>query len=281
MLCFVPRRRKRVYDCDAPARCRVRISAREFSSVFGRPDVRAIQSKKPPRESFDRLQSLTQGRGSKSPAYADYSHWVTLNERTGTKLVLCTIAHTHRFLSRRDLTVSDAATTGRMNRTSPYVVAAACLCLAAGGACRHPFADRLRNVVSLPRHRENRPAQALMPPLRRMNCARGSESGLYAAAYRRARLHLLRVRLSALAGSAVHRMMAANGPSRSDTSNRCKRYDHQTIHHWRASGRRFRHRQHGCSGSRQGSGRTHHPDGRDGDRRSRRGLPARRRPRGR
>jgi hypothetical protein len=35
--------------------------------------------------------------------------------------------------------------------------------------------------------------------------------------------HLLRVRLSALAGSAVHRMMAAKGSSRSDTFNRCKR----------------------------------------------------------
>jgi hypothetical protein len=35
--------------------------------------------------------------------------------------------------------------------------------------------------------------------------------------------HLLRVRLSALAGSAVHRMIAANGSSRSETFNRCKR----------------------------------------------------------
>jgi hypothetical protein len=33
-----------------------------------------------------------------------------------------------------------------------------------------------------PRHRENRAAQALMPPLRRMNWSRGSESGLHAAA---------------------------------------------------------------------------------------------------
>jgi hypothetical protein len=62
-----------------------------------------------------------------------------------------------------------------------------------------------------------------MPPLRVMNRSRGSESGLYAAAYRMTRHHLLRVRLSALAGSAVHRMMAANGSSRSDTANRCKR----------------------------------------------------------
>jgi hypothetical protein len=38
-----------------------------------------------------------------------------------------------------------------------------------------------------------------MPPLRWMNWSRRSESGLCAAAYRMARDHLLRVRLSALA----------------------------------------------------------------------------------
>jgi hypothetical protein len=42
------------------------------------------------------------------------------------------------------------------------------------------------------------------------------------AAVRMTRLHLLRVRLSAFAGSAVHRMTAENGSSRSETSNRCK-----------------------------------------------------------
>jgi hypothetical protein len=49
-----------------------------------------------------------------------------------------------------------------------------------------------------------------------MNRSRGSESGLYAAAYRMMRDHLLRVLLSAFAGSAVHRMTAANGSFRSE-----------------------------------------------------------------
>jgi hypothetical protein len=62
-----------------------------------------------------------------------------------------------------------------------------------------------------------------MPPMPWMYRSRGTESALYAAAYRITRDHLLRVRLSALAGSAVHRMTAANGSSRSDTFNRCKR----------------------------------------------------------
>jgi hypothetical protein len=55
-----------------------------------------------------------------------------------------------------------------------------------------------------------RAAQALIPPLRRMNRSKGSESSLYAAAYRIRRDHLLLVRLSAFAGSAVHRMIEAN-----------------------------------------------------------------------
>jgi hypothetical protein len=44
---------------------------------------------------------------------------------------------------------------------------------------------------------------------------------LWIAAYLITRLHLLRVRLSALAGSEVHRMMAANGCSLSETSRPC------------------------------------------------------------
>jgi hypothetical protein len=48
-----------------------------------------------------------------------------------------------------------------------------------------------------------------MPPLRLINWSKASESGLHAAAYRRRRDHLLRVRLSAFIGSAVHRMMAS------------------------------------------------------------------------
>jgi hypothetical protein len=55
-----------------------------------------------PRKSFDGVAIADPGPGSKSPAYADYSHWVTLNERTGKKLVLCNIAHAYRFLSFRD-----------------------------------------------------------------------------------------------------------------------------------------------------------------------------------
>jgi hypothetical protein len=62
-----------------------------------------------------------------------------------------------------------------------------------------------------------------MPPLRLMNCSSASEAGLYTAAYRMTRDHLLRVRLSALAGSAVHRMMAANTFSRSNRGNPCNR----------------------------------------------------------
>jgi hypothetical protein len=63
----------------------------------------------------------------------------------------------------------------------------------------------------------------LMPPLRLTNRSSGSESRLYAAAYLITRDHLLRVRLSALVGSAVHRMTAANGSSRSEASKHCKR----------------------------------------------------------
>jgi hypothetical protein len=76
--------------------------------------------------------------------------------------------------------------------------------------------------ASRPKHRLYREAQALMPPFRRINWSRGSESGLYAAAYLITRDHLLRVLLSALAEPAVHRMMAANGSSRSDTFKRRK-----------------------------------------------------------
>jgi hypothetical protein len=43
------------------------------------------------------LASLVQGPGSKSPAYAEYSHRATLHECTGAGLVLCTIAHAHHL----------------------------------------------------------------------------------------------------------------------------------------------------------------------------------------
>jgi hypothetical protein len=66
-----------------------------------------------------------------------------------------------------------------------------------------PVANRLPGLVAapLPIHRENRAAQALIPPFRRMNSSSGKESGLYATVYLITRLHLLLVRLSALAGS--------------------------------------------------------------------------------
>jgi hypothetical protein len=82
-----------------------------------------------------------------------------------------------------------------------------------------------RNFVARPRpsHRLKRAVHSLMPPLRLTNWPSCSETSLHAAAYRITRLHLLRVRLSALAGSAVHRMTAANGPSRSEIANRCQR----------------------------------------------------------
>jgi hypothetical protein len=49
-----------------------------------------------------------------------------------------------------------------------------------GSQGRHPLAERLGSPR--PRHRENRAAQALMPPLRRMNRSKGSEWDLRAAA---------------------------------------------------------------------------------------------------
>jgi hypothetical protein len=92
-----------------------------------------------------------------------------------------------------------------------------------GDLRRRPPARGLILGIGCPRHRANHAAQALIPPFRLTNWSRGSDSDLYAAAYRMSRDHLLRVRLSALAESAVHRMTAANGSSRSDTSSRCKR----------------------------------------------------------
>jgi Arabinose-binding domain of AraC transcription regulator, N-term len=56
----------------------------------------------------------------------------------------------------------------------------------------------------------------LSPPLRLMNRSNGSSIGLCSSTYRRTRDHLDRVRLSTFAGSAVQRMIAAKGSSRSD-----------------------------------------------------------------
>jgi hypothetical protein len=83
--------------------------------------------------------------------------------------------------------------------------------------CRRPLlAPRTRKraidlllAASRLRHRPYRALHSLMPPLRLINSARGSASTLYLTAYRSTLLHLLRVRLSALTGSAVHRIIAA------------------------------------------------------------------------
>ena len=56
----------------------------------------------------------------------------------------------------------------------------------------------------------NRLARALIPPLRRMNVASGSELDLYSIAYRSTRDHFDRVRLPTLLGSEVQRKIAAN-----------------------------------------------------------------------
>src|ERR1700734_43938 len=84
---------------------------------------------------------------------------------------------------------------------------------------------RIPDPVGAPRLRlrVKREAHSLMPPFLRMNRSKASESSLYAAAYLITRDHLLRVRLLALAGSAVARMTEANGSSRSDPSNLCRR----------------------------------------------------------
>src|ERR1700730_4318745 len=63
----------------------------------------------------------------------------------------------------------------------------------------------------------NRSAHRLIPPLRFMNLSSGSSIGLRDIAYRNARDHLDRMRLSTLAGSEVQRITAANGSMWSDT----------------------------------------------------------------
>ena len=85
-----------------------------------------------------------------------------------------------------------------------------------------------------PRHRVNRSAHLLIPPLRRMKAATGSELGLYSAAYRSTRDHFNRVRLSTFAGSEVQRMMAANGSSWSNGRTFC---NHRAF--WARSRARF------------------------------------------
>src|ERR1700730_17602167 len=78
-------------------------------------------------------------------------------------------------------------------------------------------------AAALSRQRVNRDAQLLMPPLRLMNASSGPGGDLYAKAYRRRRDHFDRVRLSTLAGSAVQRIIAANGSSSSHGHILCNR----------------------------------------------------------
>src|ERR1700730_14949537 len=63
----------------------------------------------------------------------------------------------------------------------------------------------------------NRSAHRLIPPLRLINCTSDSDGIFCTRAYRNARDRLDRERLSNLAGSAVHWMMAANGSMWADT----------------------------------------------------------------
>src|ERR1700730_11431391 len=62
----------------------------------------------------------------------------------------------------------------------------------------------------------NRSAHSLIPPFRLIKRSSRSESDLYLSAYRRARDHLDRVRLSTFPRSAVQRIIAANGSSSSN-----------------------------------------------------------------
>ena len=92
-------------------------------------------------------------------------------------------------------------------------------------ACELLSSHRLRTVrpssAPRPRHRVNRSAHLLMPPLRRTNAASGSAFVLYSAAYRSTRDHLDRVRLSTFSRSAVHKITAANGSSVVGKSTPC------------------------------------------------------------
>jgi hypothetical protein len=88
----------------------------------------------------------------------------------------------------------------------------------AGGPNRKRAIDLLEAASRL-RHPPYRTLHSLMPPLRLMNSASGSLSFFCICAYRGTLLLLLRVRLSTFTESAVHRMIAANGSSGSDTSS--------------------------------------------------------------
>src|ERR1700730_9307604 len=75
--------------------------------------------------------------------------------------------------------------------------------------------DRSRD--GLPRWcARNRSAHRLIPPLRLINCTSDSDGVFCTRAYRSARDHFDRVRLSTFEGSELQRMMEANGSSSSN-----------------------------------------------------------------
>jgi hypothetical protein len=88
--------------------------------------------------------------------------------------------------------------------------------------CRRPLlAPRTRKraidlllAASRLRHRPYRALHSLMPPFRLMNSGSCSRAFFWSSAYRSTLLHLLRERLSTLAGSAVHRMTASQVQSK-------------------------------------------------------------------
>jgi hypothetical protein len=111
----------------------------------------------------------------------------------------------------------------------PYAVKQFGLSVETGNVQRKQFGPRR------PRQRVNRPAQALFPPLRRMNVASGSAFVLYSIANRSTRDHLDRVRLPTFLQSAVQKIIAANGSSWSDRRMFCRRkafwaHDQVTFH---------------------------------------------------
>jgi hypothetical protein len=78
------------------------------------------------------------------------------------------------------------------------------------------YGDQQDDGRHQPRRLASRPAHLLIRPFRFMNRSSGSSSGLRDIAYLNARDHFDRVRLSTFVGSAVQRIIAANGSSPSN-----------------------------------------------------------------
>src|ERR1700730_587702 len=75
--------------------------------------------------------------------------------------------------------------------------------------------DKSQDGISC-RCARNRSAHRLIPPFRLINCTSDSDGVFCTRAYRNARDHFDRVRLSTFEGLEVQRMMAANGSSPSN-----------------------------------------------------------------